>query len=96
MNTEIEYKKCEVVMVVDGHPFTIPTDTHVPLTMLKDAALRVSRNQRNDPGDWELRTSDGVLLKSNWPDTTRLGQVKFESKLFLNPKPGTGREVLAA
>ena len=78
----------DVVVVVSGQPQRIKVNVHQTLEVLVRDALRMSGNQGQPPGDWDLRTEDGRPLDQS--TTVEAANLQDGMTLFLSPKTGAG------
>jgi hypothetical protein len=80
--------KLEVTVVVSTKPVQVLAQPHWSVEQLIRQALDEAGKKGEKPGDWELRTEDGVVLEPN----ARLDQIPITSglTLYLDPKIGGG------
>jgi hypothetical protein len=77
----------EVTVVVSGQPERLKTNLHQTLEQLVHEALQKTGNHGQSPGDWELRTEEGVLLDQH---LTVGSALRDGQTVFLSPKAGAG------
>ncbi|HEY3292824.1 MAG TPA: DUF2604 domain-containing protein [Candidatus Nanopelagicaceae bacterium] len=80
----------EVTVVVSGQPTTVKVNIHEKVENLVREALHQTGNQGQPPGNWELRTADGIMIDQNL-SIENAGIVEG-MKLFLSPHAGAGGE----
>lgn len=78
----------DVLVVVSGQPTKIRTNINQFVEHLVKEALKESGNKGQPPSEWELRTSDGVLIDQ----TLKIGAtgIADHTTLFLSPRAGAG------
>lgn len=77
-----------VTVVVSGQATSIKVNIHQTAEQLVKEALKESGNKGQPPSEWELRTSDGVLIDQN----VEIGAAGIVNgvTLFLSPRAGVG------
>jgi hypothetical protein len=78
----------DVTVVVSGQSTTVKVNVHQKVETLVREALNQTGNQGQPPGNWELRTSDGILIDQNL--TIENAGIIQGMKLFLSPHAGAG------
>ena len=78
----------EVTVVVSGQSATVKANIHQKVENLVRDALNQTGNQGQPPANWELRTSDGILIDQNL--TIQNAGIVQGMKLFLSPHAGAG------
>jgi hypothetical protein len=81
-------QKLELTVVVSTKPVQVLAQGHWSVEQLIRQALNDAGKHGEDPGGWELRTEQGVVLDAN----ARLDQVPVTTgvTLYLDPKIGGG------
>jgi hypothetical protein len=86
--TQEKDKKVDVTVVVSGQGHAVTVNPNQTLEHLVKEALKVSGNQGQAPGGWELRTEEGALLDQN--SSVSDAGVSDNMTLYLNPHAGAG------
>lgn len=81
-------QKLSITVVVSGQPTSATVNVHQHVELLVKEALRNTGNQGQPPGDWELRTSDGVLIEQTL--TIEAAGIVTGMTLYLSPRAGAG------
>jgi hypothetical protein len=78
----------DLVVVVNGQPFTVASNIQAPLRVVVNKVLSDSGNAGQPPENWELRDSNGAILDLS----RKVEEFTFAAgtKLFLNLKAGIG------
>ena len=82
-------QKITIVFVVNGENFPVETNVNAPLLSAVERALALSGTTgRTDPGEWEVRDANGVLLEMG----RKIKDLGLEDgvRLFLSLRVGAG------
>jgi hypothetical protein len=82
-------QKMTLVFVINGENFSVGTNVNAPLLSAVEKALSdAGTSGRRDPGEWEVRDSNGVLLEMG----RKVGDLGLSSgaRLFITLKVGAG------
>lgn len=77
-----------VNVVVSGQPTAIEVNVHQKVEHLVREALNKTGNKGQPPSDWELRTTDGVLIEQTL--TIETAGILNGMTLYLSPRAGAG------
>jgi uncharacterized protein DUF2604 len=81
-------QKLTITVVVSGQPTSVTVNVHQRIEHLVKDALHNTGNQGQPPADWELRTSDGVLIEQTL--TIEAASIVTGMTLYLSPRAGAG------
>lgn len=84
-----EDHKITIIFVINGENYSVTTNVNAPLLSAMEQALKDSGNTgRRDPGEWEVRDSNGVLLELG----RKIGELGLHdgARLFVSPRVGAG------
>lgn len=84
-----EANNLNLTVVVSGQPVAIKANRHERVQLIADEALRLTNNRGQT--DWELRTSDGILLNLE----VRIDEsgISDGATLYLSPRAGAGGSI---
>ncbi len=80
--------KIALTFIINGENFSVETNVNAPLLSAVQRALAESHNTGRDPGEWELRDSNGVLLEVH--RTPKELGLANNARLFLSLRVGAG------
>lgn len=77
-----------ITVVVSGQPISVKVNVHQTLEHVIREALNETGNKGQGAADWELRTSDGLLLSE--AQTVGAAGLVSGMTLYLSPRAGAG------